>query len=228
MLTQNKILIIDDEPQICKLLKIVLTSNQFNVDIANTAQDGIVQTANHPPNLILLDLGLPDKNGQDVLLELRHWFNNPIIILSVQKDEENIVKALDNGATDYLIKPFRTGELIARIRSALRHAIGLKNEPITQYKNITIDWASRIVKKDGELLKLTNTEFNLLRILAQNEGKVLTHQHLLKEIWGPTYINETQYLRVFIGQLRKKIEADYNAPKFLLTESSVGYRFIGE
>ena len=227
MSTANNILIIDDEPQICKLLQIALESNNYKTNIANTAQEGIVKAANHPPDLILLDLGLPDKNGQEVLTALRDWYKNPVIILSVQKDEENIVKALDNGATDYLTKPFRTGELLARIRSALRNAVLEKNEPIVVYHDLMIDLMSRTVKKNDTLIKLTSTEFNLLSLLVNNEGKVLTHQYLLKEIWGPTYVNESQYLRVFIGQLRKKIEDDFNMPKYIITESGVGYRFIG-
>lgn len=227
MSTANNILIIDDEPQICKLLQIALESNNYRTNIANTAQEGIVKAANHPPDLILLDLGLPDKNGQDVLEELRNWYKSPVIILSVQKDEENIVKALDNGATDYLTKPFRTGELLARIRSALRNAILEKNEPLVVYRDVQMDLMNRVVKKNVNMIKLTATEFNLLSLLVNNEGKVLTHQYLLKAIWGPTYVNESQYLRVFIGQLRKKIEDDFNMPKYIITESGVGYRFIG-
>jgi two-component system KDP operon response regulator KdpE len=227
MSTANNILIIDDETQICKLLQIALESNNYKTNIANTAQEGIVKAANHPPDLILLDLGLPDKNGQDVLAELRNWYKNPVIILSVQKDEENIVTALDNGATDYLTKPFRTGELLARIRSALRNAILEKNEPIVVYHDLQMDLMNRVVKKNNTVIKLTSTEFNLLSLLVNNEGKVLTHQYLLKEVWGPTYVNESQYLRVFIGQLRKKIEDDFNVPKYIITESGIGYRFIG-
>lgn len=227
MSTANNILIIDDESQICKLLQIALESNNYKTNIANTAQEGIVKAANHPPDLILLDLGLPDKNGQDVLAELRNWYKNPVIILSVQKDEENIVTALDNGATDYLTKPFRTGELLARIRSALRNAILEKNEPIVVYHDLQMDLMNRVVKKNNTVIKLTSTEFNLLSLLVNNEGKVLTHQYLLKEVWGPTYVNESQYLRVFIGQLRKKIEDDFNVPKYIITESGIGYRFIG-
>jgi two-component system KDP operon response regulator KdpE len=208
-------------------LQIALESNNYKTNIANTAQEGIVKAANHPPDLILLDLGLPDKNGQDVLAELRNWYKNPVIILSVQKDEENIVTALDNGATDYLTKPFRTGELLARIRSALRNAILEKNEPIVVYHDLQMDLMNRVVKKNNTVIKLTSTEFNLLSLLVNNEGKVLTHQYLLKEVWGPTYVNESQYLRVFIGQLRKKIEDDFNVPKYIITESGIGYRFIG-
>lgn len=227
MSNQASILIIDDEIQICKMLQIALSSNNFKVIESNTAQDGVIQAANHPPDLILLDLGLPDKNGQEVLTELRTWYNKPIIILSVQKDEENIVKALDNGATDYLVKPFRTGELMARIRSSLRHSQQENKEPVINYGNLQIDLVNRIVKKNNDVVKLTSTEYSLLALLIKNEGKVITHQYVLKEIWGNTFINETQYLRVFIAQLRKKIEDDSNLPTYIITESGVGYRFIG-
>jgi two-component system KDP operon response regulator KdpE len=184
--------------------------------------------SNHPPELIILDLGLPDKDGLDVLQELRQWHTNPIIILSVQNSEEIIVKALDKGANDYLSKPWRTGELLARIRSALRSYAQEDNEPIINSEDLQIDLQSRTVKKKGELVKLTGTEYSLLVLFAKNEGKVLTHQYLLRAIWGPGFINQSQYLRVFIAQIRKKIETDPNRPEYLLTESGVGYRFISK
>lgn len=182
--------------------------------------------ANHPPELILLDIGLPDESGHIVLQKLRKWYTAPIIILSVQKAEEDIIKALDNGANDYLTKPFRTGELLARIRSALRNAISEEEQQLLTFGSLQVDLVARTVMKEGELLKLTSTEYNLLALLIKNEGKVLTHQFLLRAIWGPGYINQSQYLRVFIAQLRKKIEDDSNRPKYLLTESGVGYRFM--
>jgi two-component system KDP operon response regulator KdpE len=163
-----------------------------------------------------------------VLQKLRQWYTNPIIILSVQKNEEDIINALDNGANDYLSKPFRTGELLARIRSALRSINTDEGNTSVEFGNLIIDLASRTVKKDGQLVKLTLTEYNLLALLVKDEGKVLTHQYLLRAIWGPGYINQSQYLRVFIAQLRKKIEDDANIPKHLLTESGVGYRFVRE
>lgn len=184
--------------------------------------------ANHPPDLILLDLGLPDENGHVVLQKLRKWYTAPIIILSVQKSEEDIIKALDNGANDYLSKPFRAGELLARIRSSLRNAIAEENDTTLNFRNLQIDLTARTVKKDNELVKLTSTEYNLLALLVRNEGKVLTHSYLLRAIWGPGYINQSQYLRVFIAQIRKKVEEDPNRPEFLLTESGVGYRFMSK
>jgi len=220
------ILIIDDEVQIRKLLQITLESNDFSVIQAATAKEGMIAAASHPPDLILLDLGLPDESGHNVLQQLREWYTRPIIILSVQSSEEDIVKALDNGANDYLVKPFRTGELLARIRSAIRGNISEENDPVIDCGNLQIDLSARVVKKANEIIKLTTTEYALLSLFAKNEGKVLTHQHLLREIWGPGYINQSQYLRVFIAQIRKKIEDDANRPIHIVTESGVGYRFV--
>lgn len=224
-MNKAEILIIDDEPQIRKLLQINLESNDYKVIQASTGKEGVVLSANHPPDLILLDIGLPDKSGHEILKELREWYNNPIIILSVQDNEIDIVSALDNGATDYLTKPFRTGELLARIRSAIRRNHTIENETAIICNNLEIDLVARLVKRDGEIIKLTSTEYNLLALFAKNESKVLTHQYLLKEIWGYSYQTETQYLRVFVGSLRKKIENNPNNPEHIITESGVGYRF---
>jgi two-component system KDP operon response regulator KdpE len=182
--------------------------------------------ANHPPDLILLDLGLPDESGHIVLEKLREWYTKPIIILTVQSNEEDIVSALDNGANDYLVKPFRTGELLARIRSLLRSSSTESENPILISNDIQVDLAARVVKKGNEVVKLTVTEYNLLALLVKNQGKVLTHQYLLRAIWGPSYINQSQYLRVYIAQLRKKIEDDINNPLHIITESGIGYRFV--
>jgi two-component system KDP operon response regulator KdpE len=225
-MNNTEILIIDDEDQIQKLLEITLQSHDYKVNHATTAKTGLIAAACHPPDLIILDLGLPDENGQEVLKKLREWYSRPIIILTVQSKEEDIVMALDNGANDYLIKPFRTGELLARIRSALRTKIQDQNNQILTFDNLNIDLTARIVKKNNETIKLTATEYSLLVYFAKNEGRVLTHQFLLREVWGPGYINQTQYLRVFVAQLRKKIENDPNRPEYLITESGVGYRFV--
>ncbi|SHG65997.1 two-component system, OmpR family, KDP operon response regulator KdpE [Flavobacterium fluvii] len=225
MNNQAEILVIDDEVQIRKLLEITLDSNGYKTFFAVNAKEGVLAVANHQPDLIILDLGLPDEDGQVVLKRLREWFKNPIIILTVKNTEEEIVKALDNGANDYLTKPFRTQELLARIRTALRNLVQKENEPIVSFGNVSIDFTSRIVKFKEEILKLTVTEYNLLSILVKNEGRVLTHHYLLKEVWGNSYSDQTQYLRVFVAQLRKKIEEDPNRPKFIITESGVGYRF---
>lgn len=225
-MTNPTLLIIDDEPQIRKLLTITLESNDYKVIVADTAQTGISLAVSHHPDLILLDLGLPDKNGQDVLRELREWYNRPIMILSVQDQEDGIVNALDAGASDYLTKPFRTGELLARIRACLRRNIETEISSVYTVGDIELDLISRTIKKKNVILKLTNTEYLLMALLIKNEGKVLTHQFILKEIWGVGYQHETQYLRVFIGALRKKIELDVAEPKHIITESGVGYRFI--
>ena len=225
-MSKAEILIIDDEPQIRKMLEITLQTNGYLSKSAVSAKEGLIMAANHPPELILLDLGLPDENGHVVLQKLRQWYTNPVIILSVQKNEEDIIKALDNGANDYLSKPFRTGELLARIRSALRDSIAEDGDTTLNFNDLQIDLSTRMVKKNNQLVKLTSTEYNLLAILIKNEGKVLTHQYLLRAIWGPGFINQSQYLRVFIAQIRKKIETDANRPEYLLTESGVGYRFI--
>lgn len=225
-MSKAEILIIDDEPQIRKLLEITLESNDYKVWQAETGKAGIILAANHPPELILLDIGLPDKSGHEVLKELRTWYNKSIIILSVQKNETDIVSALDNGATDYLTKPFRSAELLARIRSAIRRNQSASTDNKIICGDLEIDITARVVTKRNEVLKLTATEFNLLALLAKNEGRVLTHQYILKEIWGMGSQTETQYLRVFIGTLRKKIENNPNQPQHIFTESGVGYRFV--
>ncbi|MCF8276463.1 MAG: response regulator [Flavobacteriales bacterium] len=224
-MNKAEILIIDDEPQIRKLLQISLESNSYKVNQAATAKEGILLAANHPPDLILLDIGLPDKDGHQLLKELRQWYDRPIIMLSVRNSEEDIVAALDNGATDYLCKPFRTGELMARIRSTLRRSSSDHAETVLQFSNIVVDLIARVVKRHGEVVKLTTTEYNLLVLFAKNEGRVLTHQFILREVWGVGYQTETQYLRVYVGQLRKKLEDNPNAPKHFITETGIGYRF---
>lgn len=226
-MNKAELLVIEDEPQIRKLLQITLETNGYLFRSAASAKEGLLMAANHPPELVLLDLGLPDESGHTVLQKLRKWYTAPILILSVQKEEEDIIKALDNGAHDYLTKPFRTGELLARIRSALRRAASDEDQEVQTFDSLEINLLARTVKKNGELLKFTSTEYSLLALLVKNEGKVLTHQFLLRAIWGPGYIDQSQYLRVFVAQLRKKVEDDPNRPRYLLTESGVGYRFVG-
>lgn len=224
-MNKAEILIIDDEPQIRKLLQINLENNDYKVVQAVNGKEGLMLSASHSPDLIILDIGLPDKNGHEVLKELREWYSNPIIILSVQDNESDIISALDNGATDYLTKPFRAGELLARIRSAIRRNQSAVNESVIVAGDLEIDLIARSVKRNGEIIKLTSTEYNLLVLFAKNEGRVLTHQFILKEIWGVGRQTETQYLRVFVGTLRKKIELNPNNPQHIITESGVGYRF---
>lgn len=224
-MNEPQILVIDDEVQIRKLLEITLTSHDYKVHLAATGKEGILLAASHQPDLVILDLGLPDLGGHEVLKQLREWFSRPVLILSVQSGEEDIVKALDSGANDYLVKPFRTGELLARIRSALRLSQPIENTPVLKIGTLEFDLTAHTVLRNGEPLKLTATEYNLLTLMARNEGRVLTHRHLLKEVWGPSYVEESQYLRVFVAQLRKKIETDPNRPQYIRTESGMGYRF---
>lgn len=225
-MNRAEILVIDDEPQIRKLLEITLENNEYKVWQATSGEEGMIMAANHPPELILLDIGLPGKNGHEVLRELRTWYDKAIIMLSVQNAEADIVSALDNGATDYLTKPFRTAELLARIRSAIRRNNTSQNSNVMEYGDLVIDFTARMVKKNNAFIKLTATEYNLLALFAKNEGRVLTHQFILKEIWGTGFQSETQYLRVFVAALRKKIEDNPNQPLHILTESGVGYRFM--
>jgi two-component system KDP operon response regulator KdpE len=219
------ILVIDDEVQIRRLLEITLSSNGFKISEAETGKDGLVIAATNHPSLIILDLGLPDADGFDILKKLREWYQKPILILSVRNSEDDIIKALDSGANDYITKPFRTMELLARIRVALRHSQGNEVASLLKFGTLTIDLANHVARKNEEILKLTSTEYSLLALLAKNSGRVLTHQSILKEIWGFGYIGQTQYLRVFVAQLRKKIEDDPAKPTLLITESGIGYRF---
>ena len=226
MATDSNILVIDDEVQIRRLLEITLNLNGYKVSEASTAKEGIIAAATHNPALILLDLGLPDEDGLSVLGKLREWYQNPIIILSVRNSEEDIIKALDTGANDYLTKPFRTGELLARIRTALRLTQDKTGTgSVLSFGSLIIDLGGHTVRANNNLLKLTSTEFSLLALMARNSGKVLTHQYLLKEVWGHNYSDQTQYLRVFVAQLRKKIEDDPTHPSLIITEPGIGYRF---
>lgn len=225
-MSKGEVLIIDDEVQIRKLLRITLESNDYKVVEASTGKEGLALAAQRHPDVILLDIGLPDESGQKILQKLREWFGKPIIIISVQNDESEIVHALDTGANDYLVKPFRTGELLARIRSSMRESIRDHEIVIYELDDLHIDFVARTLKVEGAPVKLTSTEYSLLMMLVKNEGKVLTHHYLLRSIWGPGYIDQSQYLRVFIAQLRKKIEKDPNRPRYIQTESGVGYRFV--
>jgi two-component system KDP operon response regulator KdpE len=223
----DTILIIDDEIQIRRLLEISLTANGYKTTFASNGKEGLTSAATQHPSLIILDLGLPDIDGLELLARLREWFAKPILILTVRNSEEDIITALDKGANDYLTKPFRSGELLARVRSALRINTEKKDSPVLQFGTLSIDLVNHVVRKDNEIVKLTATEFSLLSLLSKNQGRVLTHQFLLKEVWGYGYLEQTQYLRVFIAQLRKKIEDNPSKPELLITESGIGYRFGG-
>jgi len=226
METKQPVLVIDDEVQIRKLLEINLLSNGYKVVEASDGKEGCALAAALNPLLIILDLGLPDMDGLTVLKKLREWYTHPIIILSVRNSEDDIVKALDLGANDYLTKPFRNRELLARIRVAT-HRMDKTKEAKMTFGHLAIDMDKHIVTKGDEILKLTTTEFSILALLAKNEGRVLTHVYILQEIWGYGYTDQTQNLRVFVAQLRKKVEDDPSHPKMLITESGIGYRFCG-
>lgn len=219
------ILIIDDELQIRRLLEITLSASGYETIHSVNGKNGLVDAATHHPSLIILDLGLPDTDGQEILKKLREWFFKPIIVLSVRNSEEDIITALDNGANDYLTKPFRSGELLARIRAAIRSDYKKDDVSVFEIGSLEIDLVNHIVKRKGEILKLTSTEYSLLTLFAKNQGRVLTHQYILKEIWGYGYVEQTQYLRVFVAQLRKKIEENPSKPTLIITESGIGYRF---
>jgi len=219
------ILIVDDEVQIRRLLEISLSTYGYNTVFATSGKEGLVAAATHSPALIILDLGLPDIDGMKLLQKLREWYTKPVIVLSVRSSEEDIINALDSGANDYLTKPFRSGELVARIRAAIRLSEEKKDMPLMEFGLLTIDMLNHVVRKNGEIVKLTSTEYSLLILLARNSGRVLTHQFILKEIWGYGYLEQTQYLRVFVAQLRKKIEENPASPVLLITESGIGYRF---
>ena len=226
MMNENEtILIIDDEVQIRRLLEISLTASGYRTIFASDGKEGLTSAATHHPSLIILDLGLPDIDGLELLIKLREWYSKPIIILTVRNAENDIISALDKGANDYLTKPFRSGELLARIRTAIRYSAEKPDNPLLEFGSLSIDLINHIVRKSNEIVRLTATEFSLLSILAKNQGRVLTHQFLLKEIWGYSYLEQTQYLRVFIAQLRKKIEENPAKPELLITESGIGYRF---
>lgn len=225
MTEDRTILIIDDEVQIRRLLEISLSTYGFKTIFAATGREGLVAAATHSPSLVILDLGLPDMDGMKLLNTLREWYTKPVIVLSVRSSEDDIITALDGGANDYLTKPFRSGELVARIRAAIRLSEEKKDTPVLEFGTLSIDLLNHVVRRNGEIVKLTTTEYSLLTLLARNSGRVLTHQFILKEIWGYGYLEQTQYLRVFIAQLRKKIEENPSNPTLLITESGIGYRF---
>jgi two-component system KDP operon response regulator KdpE len=224
------ILVIDDEPQIQRAIKTILTEKGFKVTTAGRGEEGITLAAANEPDIVILDLGLPDMDGVNVCMRLREWTQCPIIILSVRDSEHDKVAALDKGADDYLTKPFGVEELLARVRVALRHSKGRQEtqNKVVRSGLLTIDLAWHIVKRGDEEIKLTATEYKLLAFLAANHGRVLTHQSILTQVWGPADADHTEYLRVYMRQLRKKLETDPERPQSIITEPGIGYRFIAD
>jgi two-component system KDP operon response regulator KdpE len=225
---QPHILVIDDEPQILRALRTILTAKQFRVTTASRGGEGLTLAAAQPPDVVILDLSLPDMSGFEVCEQLREWTQVPIIVLSVKDSERDKVMALDKGADDYLTKPFGIEELLARIRVALKHsaqALGTP-KPIITVGPITVDLSRHVVTRENEEVKLTATEFKLLAYLAVNVDRVLTHQAILTHVWGSADADHTEYLRVYVGQLRKKLEDNPDQPKYILTEPGVGYRLM--
>ncbi|MGD9639476.1 MAG: response regulator [Alphaproteobacteria bacterium] len=224
-----RILIVDDEPQIIRFLRTSLTANGYTVIEASTGQDAIKKAVTESPDAIMLDLGLPDMDGKEVIKALREGMQTPIVILSARTQESEKIKALDLGADDYIDKPFNIGELMARLRVSLRHKIQKKEQTaIFKKGEFSVDIIKRVVKRGNNIIHLTPKEYDLLCFLVQHAGKVLTHRQILHTIWGPAHTEDTVYLRVFIGQLRRKIEKDSEQPELILTESGVGYRLCDD
>ena len=231
MTVQPKVLLIEDDLQIRRFLRVTLPSNGYDLLEAETGGEGVRTTASHNPDLLILDLGLPDMEGIEVLRRLREWSTVPVVVLTARGQDEQKVATLDAGADDYLTKPFSTTELLARIRVALRHASRASTDsanPVVTFGEVSVDLAARIVSRGGEEVHLTRNEYKLLAMLCRHAGKVLTHRQLLKEVWGPSNVEHTQYLRVFMATLRQKLEADPSRPRYLLNEPGVGYRLKTE
>ena len=220
-------LIVDDEPQIRRLLRVVLEGENYQVQEAENGQQGLTEIANRRPAIILLDLGLPDMEGLEVLKRLREWSEAPVLVLSVRDDEQSKVAALDSGAEDYVTKPFSTAELLARLRAAQRKTRPEEEVSIFKSGDLIVDLTARVVKRAGHEIKLTATEYALLRLFVRHPGRVLTHRYILREIWGPKSEEHRQYLRVYVTHLRQKIEPDPTKPSLIRTEPGIGYRFAG-
>lgn len=226
MNSATRILVIDDEPQIRKLLKVSLNAHGYEIDEAANGHDGVNRAAIFKPDLLIVDLGLPDIDGKVVIKEIREWSEAPIIILTARDQEQEKIEALDSGADDYITKPFGVGELMARMRVCLRRTATVDNDPVLECGGLSIDLVQRRVLVDGQEVKLTPTEYEIIKIMAQHAGKVITHKQLLKAVWGNSYNDDTHYVRVYIGQLRRKIEKNPTQPRYIITESGIGYRLM--
>ena len=222
----TRVLVIDDEPSILRALRINLTARNYEVSTASDGASGLAAVSRERPDVLILDLGLPDMDGTDVIHGVRGWSSTPIIVLSVWDQEQQKVAALDAGADDYVTKPFGMDELLARLRAAVRRSAPAPDEPVVTTPDFTVDLAAKRVTRDGEGdVRLTPTEWQLLEILVRNRGRLVTQRQLLQEVWGPTYESESNYLRVYVAQLRRKLEPEPSRPRYLLTDPGMGYRF---
>jgi two-component system KDP operon response regulator KdpE len=219
------VLVVDDDPYLLRALRITLRAHGYDVTAASDGRSALLAAARIPPALIVLDLGLPDMDGTEVLAKLRSWSQVPVLVLSARHGSDDKVQALDAGADDYITKPFGLDELLARLRALLRRSADPEHEPVITTDAFTVDLGKRRVTRDGEDVRLTPTEWKMLEVLVRNPEKLITQQQLLSEVWGPAYAKETNYLRVYMAQLRRKLESDAAAPRHLLTEAGIGYRF---
>lgn len=222
-----RILIIEDEPQIRKLLKVSLNAHGYDLEEAANGKDGVNRAATFKPDLLIIDLGLPDIDGKEVVKQIREWSETPIIILTARDQEQEKIEALDSGADDYITKPFGVGELLARMRVCLRRAATVEQQPVLACGGLVVDLQQRRVTVEGDEVKLTPTEYEIIKMMMQHAGKVITHKQLLKAVWGNAYQQDTHYIRVYIAQLRRKIEQNPTQPRYIITESGVGYRLMG-
>jgi two-component system KDP operon response regulator KdpE len=222
----SRILVVDDEPQLLRALGTNLKARGYDVDLAPTGEAALTLAARKHPDLVVLDLGLPGIDGIDVIRGLRGWTTVPIVVLSVRETERAKVEALDAGADDYVTKPFGMDELLARMRAALRRSAPAEEEAVVETRDFSVDLAAKRVSRDGAEVKLTPTEWHIIEVLVRNPGKLVTQRQLLQEVWGPQYERETNYLRVFLAQIRKKLEPDPARPRYFLTEARMGYRFV--
>ena len=220
------VLVVDDDPYLLRALRITLRAHGYDVTVAENGQSALLAAARTPPALVILDLGLPDMDGTAVIRELRTWSQVPVLVLSARHGSDDKVQALDAGADDYITKPFGLDEMLARMRALLRRSADPDHEPVVTTDAFTVDLGKRRVTRDGEDIRLTPTEWNILAVLVRNPEKLITQQQLLSEVWGPAYAKETNYLRVYMAQLRRKLEPDTGNPRHLLTEAGIGYRFL--
>ncbi|RFU41041.1 response regulator [Actinomadura logoneensis] len=221
----TRVLVVDDEPQIVRALRINLKARGYEVDAAPDGRTALDLAARRHPDVILLDLGLPDMDGTEVIRGLRGWLSAPIIVLSARRESDDKVEALDAGADDYVTKPFGMAELLARLRAAVRRAAPVEEAPVVRTEAFSVDLAAKRVERNGRDVRLTPTEWHILELLVRNPGRLVGQQQLLQEVWGPTYVKETNYLRVYMAQLRRKLEDDPSHPRHLITAPGIGYRF---